>query len=63
MEHKNETTKWESLSKAEKKHQLFLNQKTLLDRFLKTGAITKIQHDKSLGDLIVKMGEAEETEG
>lgn len=40
----------------EKKVQLFLNQKELLDTFLSHGAITKAQYDKSLGDLTVKMG-------
>ncbi|MER2056884.1 MAG: hypothetical protein ABTB30_16490 [Clostridia bacterium] len=44
-------------SEAEdKKKQLFLNQKLLLDTFLEHGAISKEQYDKSLGDLIVKMG-------
>ena len=44
-------------SEAEdKKKQLFLNQKQLLDTFLEHGAISKAQYDKSLGDLIVKMG-------
>lgn len=40
----------------EKKRQLFLNQKQTLDIFLANGAITKAQYDKSLGDLIEKMG-------
>ena len=39
----------------EKKKQLFLNQKQLLDTFLEHGAISRAQYDKSLGDLIVKM--------
>ena len=44
-------------SEAEdKKKQLFLNQKQLLDTFLEHGAISQAQYDKSLGDLIVKMG-------
>ena len=51
------------MTRDQKKHQLFLNQKALLDQFLKTGAITKAQHDKSLGDLIEKMGETEEHDG
>ena len=63
MDLNNETTEWQGLTHAEKQHRLFLNQKALLDRFLKTGAITQAQHDKSLGDLIAKMGEAEKTEG
>ena len=46
----------ESVSREDKKKQLFLNQKQLLDTFLEHGAISKTQYDKSLGDLIVKMG-------
>jgi len=48
--------RWLTLSADEKKRQLFLQQKDTLDCFLKRGAITKAQYDKSLGDLIVKMG-------
>ena len=48
---------WASLSYEEKKHQLFLQQRELLDTFLEHGAITQAQHDKSLHDLIEKMGE------
>lgn len=40
----------------DKKNQLFLNQKQLLDTFLEHGAISQVQYDKSLGDLIMKMG-------
>ncbi len=40
----------------EKKIELFLNQKELLDTFLSHGAITKAQYNKSLGDLTEKMG-------
>ena len=40
----------------EKKHNLYLRQKRLLDTFLGNGAITRAQYDKSLGDLTVKMG-------
>ena len=39
-----------------KKEQLFLQQKQTLDTFLKKGAITKRQYDKSFGDLVKKMG-------
>ena len=39
-----------------KKKELFLRQKQLLDTFLEHGAISREQYDKSLGDLIVKMG-------
>ena len=47
---------WDNMTYAEKNHQLYLKQKELLDQFLKRGAITQKQHDKSLHDLSVKMG-------
>lgn len=51
----------EITDREDKKKQLFLNQKRLLDTFLEHGAISQTQYDKSLGDLIVKMGiEADE---
>ena len=43
-------------SGEEKKKELFRNQKHTLDLFLERGAISREQYDKSLGDLIVKMG-------
>ena len=49
-----------SLSHAEKRHQLFLNQKATLDSFLEHGAISRAQYEKSLHDLQVKMNETEE---
>ncbi len=52
----NDINIWEFLTPEEKKKQLFLKQKELLDMFLEKGAISQAQHDKSLGDLIVKMG-------
>ena len=42
------------------KKELFRSQKQLLDTFLEHGAISRAQYDKSLGDLIVKMGIKEE---
>lgn len=48
---------WEKLTYKEKNHQLFLREKELLDGFLEHGAISQAQHDKSLYDLIEKMGE------
>lgn len=45
-----------SLTPEEKKIDLFLRQKRTLDLFLERNAISKAQYDKSLGDLIVKMG-------
>ena len=49
-------TEWEILTPEEKKKQLFLKQKQTLDLFLERNAISKAQYDKSLGDLIEKMG-------
>lgn len=43
-------------NQEEQKKELFLRQKQLLDTFLEHGAISWEQYDKSLGDLIVKMG-------
>lgn len=51
-----EIIEWTNLSPDEKKKQLFLNQKRLLDTFLEKNAISKAQYDKSLGDLREKMG-------
>lgn len=51
-----EQTSWEQMTPEEKKKQLFLNQKRTLDLFLERNAISKAQCDKSLGDLIEKMG-------
>lgn len=47
---------WEKLTPEEKKIQLFLDQKQTLDLFLERRAISQAQYDKSLGDLIEKMG-------
>ena len=52
----NEMVEWETLTPEEKKKQLFLKQKNTLDLFLERNAISKAQYDKSLGDLINKMG-------
>ena len=46
------------MTSAEKNHFLYLKQKAMLDTFLATGAITQAEHDKSLHDLTVKMGES-----
>ena len=48
------------LNHSDKKHQLFLSQKQTLDSFLERGAISKLQYEKSLHDLRVKMNEMEE---
>lgn len=50
--------RWQAMSYAEKNHQLYLKQRSLLDMFLEHGAISQAQHDKSLHDLREKMGEA-----
>ena len=49
-----------SLTRAEKRLQLFLNQKATLDSFLEHGAISRAQYEKSLHDLRVKMNETED---
>jgi len=43
------------LPSEEKKLELFRQQKTLLDTFLASGAISQAQYDKSLNGLIEKM--------
>ena len=55
-----ENAAWAALSYEEKNRQLFLHQKKTLDTFLEHGAISQAQHDKSLHDLIEKMGKAAE---
>ena len=57
MDVKIEDTAWDAMSHEEKNHQLYLKQKQTLDMFLERGAISQAQHDKSLHDLTVKMGE------
>lgn len=46
----------EKISEFEKKKQLFLAQKQTLDTFIRNGAITQAQYDKSYGDLVRLMG-------
>lgn len=46
----------EYMDTEDQKLSLFLRQKELLDTFLSHHAISQAQYDKSLGDLIVKMG-------
>ena len=46
----------EPMNAEEKKRDLYLRQKELLDTLLEHGAISRAQDDKSLGDLTVKMG-------
>ena len=49
-------TENEPMTADEKKRDLYLRQKELLDTLLEHGAISQAQHDKSLGDLTLKMG-------
>ena len=51
-----DTPEQTSMIAEEKKRDLYLRQKQLLDTFLEHGAISRAQYDKSLGDLTVKMG-------
>lgn len=51
-----EQNEWVSLSPEEKRVQLYLKQKVMLEAFLERGAISKAQFDKSLGNLTEKMG-------
>jgi hypothetical protein len=53
---KNLQIEGEHMSPEEKRKQLFFRQKNTLDLFLERNAISKAQYDKSLGDLIQKMG-------
>ena len=48
--------RWEAMTPEQKKKQLFLNQKELLDKLLDRHAISQAQYDRSLGDMIKKMG-------
>lgn len=57
MDTHEEQAMWNFMSYEEKNHQLYLRQKELLDQFLKTGAISKEQYEKSFHDLTEKMGE------
>ena len=59
MNNKTENQEYSTMTLAEKNHFLYLKQKAMLDTFLAKGAITQAEHDKSLHDLTVKMGEAE----
>lgn len=47
---------WAVMTAEEKKKQLFLRQKELLDLYLEKGAITKAEYEKSLKSLTEKMG-------
>ena len=51
--------RWEAMTPEQKKKQLYLKQKELLDTFLEHHAISKEQYDKSLRDMTEKMGYGE----
>ena len=59
MKTEDNNEKWLQLSPDEKRKQLYINQKKLLEVFLERGAITRAQFEKSLGDLTEKMGYGE----
>ncbi len=50
-----EEKSFERLTKEEKRVELYLSQKRLLDTFREHNAISKEQYEKSLNDLTVKM--------
>lgn len=56
MDFKTEIDEHPAQTPEEKKKELFLRQKELLDTFLAHHAITQQQYDKSLHDLTEKMG-------
>lgn len=51
-----ELEEWDKLSPEEKRVQLYLKQKKMLEDFLEHGAISQAKFDKSFGDLTEKMG-------
>ena len=55
-ERQSKMTENEPITADEKKRDLYLRQKELLDTFLEHGAISRAQYDKSLGNLTEKMG-------
>ena len=52
---------WTGMTHDEKNSELFAEQKRTLELFLERGAISEAQFNKSLHDLIEKMGMHEET--
>ena len=52
---------WTGMTHDEKNNELFAEQKRTLELFLERGAISEAQFNKSLHDLIEKMGIREET--
>lgn len=52
-----ELLSWDTMTKKEKNHQLYLKQKALLDELVSHHAISDEQYEKSLADMTEKMGE------
>ncbi len=46
---------FDTMSKEEKRIELYLSQKRLLETFLERNAISRAQYEKSLSDLTTKM--------
>ena len=46
---------FDTISKKEKRIELYLSQKRLLETFLERNAISRAQYEKSLSDLTTKM--------
>ncbi len=57
-----ENKPWDQMTHQEKNAWLFREQKETLDRFLEHGAISKEQYNKSLHDLMEKMGMKEQND-
>ena len=51
-----EQSEWEKHTPEQKKKQLYLKQKELLDTFLERNAISRQQYEKSLHDMTEQMG-------
>lgn len=49
-------TEYSKLSPGEKRVDLYIRQKNMLNDFLRRNAISKEQYEKSLNDLTEKMG-------
>ena len=56
MKEENARDSWATMTHEEKNRILYQKQKELLATFLKKGAISKEQYEKSLYDLTEKMG-------
>ncbi len=52
-----ENDTWQTMSQQERNHQLYLSQCVILAMFLERGAISQAEHDRSLSELTIRMGE------